>query len=300
MKEQFIWKNFRDKTRQLITLINAILGEYAALGFDLSVRQVFYQLVARGHLPNTESAWGKVINIVSEGRLAGLIDWDMIVDRGRRTIFAPHWRDPSEILDAAAESFRIDKWEDQSRHIEVMVEKQALEGVLTPVCRDLDVRLTANKGYSSQSLMYRIGKRLEYKIDQDKEIWILYLGDHDPSGLDMDRDIVERLEMFSNGRLAVRRLALLMEQIEELNPPENPAKLSDSRAAGYIAEFGYSSWELDAVEPTELARLVREAVTSLRDEDLWLEAVAREEAMRLQLENLADDQREMWENDDEN
>jgi len=295
MKEQFVWKNFQDATLHLITLIKGILGEYASLGFDLSVRQVFYQLVARGHLPNTESAYGKVISTISEGRLAGLIDWDMIVDRGRHTIFAAHWDDPSEILDAAAESFRIDKWENQPRHIEVMVEKQALEGVLAPVCRDLDVRFTSNKGYSSQSMMYRVGRRLKYKIFEDKEIWVLYLGDHDPSGLDMDRDILDRLSMFSGGRLEVKRLALLMEQIEELNPPENPAKLSDSRAAGYIAEFGDSSWELDAIDPVELARLVTDAVTSLRDDDLWEDALTREEEMRNQLKSLAGEQREMWE-----
>ena len=182
----------------------------------------------------------------------------------------------------------IDKWDDQPNHIEVMVEKQALEGVLIPVCQELDVRFTANKGYSSQSHMYRIGARIYNKINAGKKVWVIYLGDHDPSGLDMDRDIVERLEMFSGHSIELVRLALKMEQIEELQPPENPAKMTDPRADFYIAQYGDSSWELDAVEPAELARLVTDFVEDLRDQEIWEQSLELEDEMKGELKEFAD------------
>ena len=283
MKEVFVEKSFRSDTLEVIDWVNDILAQYRAMGYDLTTRQVYYQLVAKDLIPNSNKSYNRIKNIVSEGRLAGLIDWDMIVDRTRGVVIPAHWDNPAEIVEAAASQFRIDKWLDQPYHVELMVEKQALEGVLIPVCRTLDIPFTANRGYSSSSAMYRAGKRLEDAANDGKTLFILYLGDHDPSGMDMDRDIYERLEMFSGYNLVVRRLALLMEQIETMGIPENPAKTTDSRSAGYIAEFGRSSWELDAMEPRELARVVTETVENLRDEDLWSDAVEREEEMRAEL-----------------
>ena len=238
MKELFVAKNFEDETLAIISQVNAILGEYRAQGYDLSLRQVYYQLVARDLLPNTPRDYKRLGNIVSDGRLAGLIDWEMIVDRGRPVIYPSHWDSPADIVEAAAESFRIDKWEEQAVHIEVMIEKQALEGILIPVCDELDIRFTANKGYSSQSAMYRAGKRMKDAIlYSGKDVYVMYLGDHDPSGLDMDRDILDRLSLYAGETIySVERLALTYDQIEEDEPPENPAKMKDTRAKAYVMD----------------------------------------------------------------
>ena len=211
-----------------------------------------------------------------------MIDWDMIEDRNREMVIPPHWRNPAEIVKAAARSFRIDKWANQLVHVEIMVEKDALSGVLGPVCQRLDVGLTANKGYSSSSTMYEIGRRLaEKRAFKGKSLVVFYLGDHDPSGIDMTRDVEERLCMYASTHcIDVIRLALNMDQVEMWNPPENPAKETDARFAEYVQKFGESSWELDAIEPATLAELVERAVLEQRDEDLWNEAVAREEKMR--------------------
>lgn len=289
MKELFIPKAFRDGTLEVIDWVNDVLTEYRALGYDLTTRQVYYQLVAKALIPNNTKSYNRIKNIVSEGRLAGLIDWDMIVDRTRGVVTPARWDSPAEIVETAARQFRIDKWADQPAHVEVMVEKQALEGVLIPVCRDLDISFTANKGYSSSSAMYRAGKRLALAARDGKTIFLLYLGDHDPSGMDMDRDIIERLQMFSENYVSFKRLALLMEQIDQMNIPENPAKTTDSRSPAYIAEFGSSSWELDAMEPQQLAQVVTDTVENLRDEDLWNAAVEREEEMRDELNRFVAD-----------
>ncbi len=288
MKEQFIEHAFSKSSLDRLNLVNGILDEYNGLGFDLSLRQLYYQLVARGHIENSQKSYKRLGDLISNGRKAGLVDWDMITDRGRERVANPHWANPADIVMAAYQSFRIDKWDDQPVRIEVMVEKDALSGVLGPICRDLDIPLTANKGYSSDSLMYGIGKRIEYLIDREQEVHILYLGDHDPSGIDMTRDVRERLEMFSGHRLNVQRLALNRDQVDELNPPENPAKETDSRFQAYFDLFGESSWELDAIEPRALAALVEEAVAALPDEDLWDAAVEREEEMRRELKGFAD------------
>ena len=292
MREKFIDIAFRHNSLTQINTINGILREYQAAGYDLSLRQLYYQLVARGIIENTEKSYKRTADIVNNARLAGLIDWDMITDRGRETITAPSWESPGDMVRAAASQFRLDPWKNQTNHIEVMVEKQALEGVLVPVCNQWGVSFTANKGYSSSSTLYETGKRLENKsILERKTLWILYLGDHDPSGLDMTRDIEERLNMFATGAgyVNINRLALNMDQVRALNPPENPAKITDSRYKDYVSKFGQASWELDAIEPRELAALVTEAIKSRIDNpDAWQAVIDRQAAMTAKLYTIAD------------
>lgn len=268
MLETFVTKKFGSSALEMIDVINEILNDYEAQGYDLSLRQLYYQLVSRNIVPNTEKSYKNVGSLVSDARLAGLIDWDMIKDRGREVVANPHWDNPQDFIEVVAPQYRFNLWHDQQNYVEVMVEKQALEGVLQPVCSEHDVPFTANKGYSSSSAMYEASKRFIDAGNSGKDLHVIYLGDHDPSGIDMTRDVADRLEMFLDPEaltVEVHRIALNMDQVEELNPPENPAKLSDSRAMSYISQFGDSSWELDAIEPRQLANLVASAITSLMD-----------------------------------
>lgn len=289
MREKFIEKNFSKASLIDITRANRIIAEYQAQGFRLTVRQLYYQMVSRDMIPNNERSYKRIVNLISDGRDAGLIDWSMIEDRGRVLRDNAHWETPAEILRSAAYSYATDKWSDQEWHVEVMVEKDALSGVIAPVCGRLDIAYTANKGYSSSSAMYKAGKRLYQKHVDGKSIMVIYLGDHDPSGIDMTRDITERLAMYSGlSYIDIERVALNYDQVEILQPPENPAKTTDSRAAAYIRQFGHSSWELDAIEPNELARLIEEQVLAVRDVDLWDAAVKAEESERKRLFELAE------------
>ena len=119
-----------------------------------------------------------------------------------------------------------------------------------------------NRGYSSVSAMYDAYNRL-----QDDDV-ILYFGDHDPSGMDMIRDVRERLYEFGI-HIEVIPVALTMEQIKKFNPPPNPAKITDPRAKWYIEKYGKTSWELDALPPKELIRLAENAVKSIINIDLY-------------------------------
>jgi hypothetical protein len=258
----------------------------------LSLRQLYYQLVARDFIENSIRSYKRTGDLISNARLAGLLDWGMIEDRGRETVINTHWQSPAEIVRASADQFRTDHWVGQPCYVEVRVEKDALSGILEPVCRKLDIRFTANKGYSSSSAMYEASKRIIQAFGRDhKEVHLFYLGDHDPSGIDMTRDIQDRLELFTYNNIDIQtvRLALNYDQVEQWQPPENPAKESDSRYRVYLERFGESSWELDAVEPATLASLVEDAVRELIDQEQWDEVEAEEAEMREELTRFADE-----------
>jgi len=287
-KEKFIEHRFSNSSLLLIDTANGILNEYRNLGYRLSLRQLYYQLVARDYIENSVKSYKRIGNLVSDARLAGMLDWEMIEDRGRDAVIPVAWKSPAEIVRAAAQQFRVDRWQGQPCHVEVMVEKDALSGILEPVCRQMHVRFTANKGYSSSSAMYEAGKRIADARRLGKEVHIFYLGDHDPSGIDMTRDIDERLAQFArSSKIQVHRLALNYDQVELWQPPENPAKETDSRYRVYAEEFGESSWELDAVEPRTLASLAREGIQELIDVDQWNKVMSEEERMRNDLQGFA-------------
>jgi len=294
VKEKFVEHKFNRASAALIGTVNDILREYSVQGYRLSLRQLYYQLVSRAVIENSVKSYKRTGNLISDARLAGLVDWSMIEDRGRETNFLSHWDNPAEIVRDASRWFRTYKWGGQSNYCEVMVEKDALSGILLPVCQELDIRFTANKGYSSSSAMYEAGKRLSriFHTEGIEEIHIFYFGDHDPSGIDMTRDIGERLSQFSRdlvGHMNIHRLALNWDQVEQWQPPKNPAKETDSRYQAYADEFGKSSWELDAVEPRTLADLVRDSVTELIDQYQWDLIVNRENEMRDELVKFADE-----------
>ena len=223
----------------------------------------------------------------NKARLAGIIDWDSIEDRTRGIRSVSHWDDPADIINSSAHSFRLDKWKDQKHRIEVWVEKDALVGVVEKACRALDVRWFSCRGYTSQTALYDAGKRLMSYRRSRQIPMVIHLGDHDPSGIDMTRDILDRLEMFTNGSVDVRRIALNMDQIEELQPPPNPAKESDSRYEHYREIHGDESWELDALDPAYIDRIITEEVESVRDDEKYEALQEKEEDMRSDLSKAA-------------
>ncbi len=303
-------REFKPATSLLIEMANTICAEYEAQGFVLTLRQLYYQFVARDIIPNKQTEYKRLGDILGDARMAGLLDWSYMEDRGRNLEEVSHWESPSSILYAVGSQYRIEKWRDQPYYPVVMVEKDALTGVFGPVCRRLDVPLFPCKGYMSLSALWQLGQRLKGYAENGQIPIILHFGDHDPSGIDMTRDIGKRLTTFigqdlleevgaegevedDDGNVGVgieiRRLALNIEQVRQYDPPPNPAKITDSRAAGYIKRFGRESWELDALNPTILGQLVEDAVEDLRDDDKWEAAVASERADRARLQRLARD-----------
>lgn len=284
MREQFIDKVFYGRAQTIILQANTIIAEYQRAGFVLTLRQLYYQFVARGLLKNDIREYKRLGTIISDARLAGLIDWDAIEDRTRNLRSPAHWDRPETVLQSAAAQFRLDLWADQARRVEVWIEKDALVGVIEAVCEEYRLPYFACRGYSSQSEQYSAGKRFN---SYGQYVIILHLGDHDPSGIDMTRDNTDRLSLFAGVPIEVRRLALNMAQVREFNPPPNPTKFTDSRANEYVAQFGESCWELDALDPRTIADLISSEVETLIDRDAWDNALAAETEQRQQLSRLA-------------
>ena len=282
------YKRFSAATKRVLSQAASIVDEYADQGYSLTLRQLYYQFVARGLLENSQRIYNRLGRIISDGRNAGLIDWAAIEDRTRNVQSNSHWKSTGECLQDVAEQFRYDLWEDQPNRVEVWIEKEALSGVFADVCTKLDVPLLACRGYVSQSEMWAAGRRFRVQIANGQKPILLHFGDHDPSGIDMTRDNEKRLATYAEGDVRVDRLALNMDQVDEYGPPPNPAKMTDSRFADYEAMYGDESWELDALEPAVLTRLVVTAVERYRDQDLWKMADARQQAARDDLQELAD------------
>lgn len=285
-KQCYQLKRFNDSSLAIIAQAEAIMGEYAEQGFDLTLRQLYYQFVARGILPNNMRSYKRLGSIVNDARLAGLLDWSQMVDRTRHLRALAHWGSPSDILNACAGQYRIDKWATQPWRVEVWVEKDALIGVVETVCQRLDVPCFSCRGYTSQSELWQAGNRIR-RYAKKQQVRVLHLGDHDPSGVDMTRDIADRLFLFTSEADIVKRIALTMEQVEELNPPPNPAKQTDARFMAYRREFGAESWELDALDPSYIDCLVTREVQALRDEEAWARGSAEEEGVKASLASLA-------------
>src|ERR1700678_1121552 len=279
---------FRARALSMIRTANEIIAEYADQGFDLTLRQLYYQFVSRDLIPNTQKDYKNLGSIINDARLAGMIDWDTIVDRTREVRALPRWDGPEDIIEAVSEQFNVDRWKGQPFRPEVWIEKDALVGVFERVCRDLDIPLLSCRGYTSQSEMWGAPQRMLRHSKTKQTPVVFHFGDHDPSGKDMSRDITDRLELFTGRALKFERLALNMEQVEEYEPPPNPAKITDSRANAYIAEFGNESWELDALEPSVLEGLVRNAIEGIIDQDLMDEATEEQQKHRGALGRIAE------------
>lgn len=288
-KIEYVSKNFNPASLAMIENANEIIAEYTAKGFVLTLRQLYYRFVSKDLLPNTQQNYKRLGSVINDARLAGLVDWNAIEDRTRSVEELSHWDSPASIIEVCASSYRVDKWRDQKYRPEVWIEKQALAGVFERICRELDIPYLACKGYNSASVVWRSGMRLKRIIEDGQTPLILHFGDHDPSGLDMTRDISDRMGVFM-ADVRVERMALNMAQVEEYNPPPNPTKLTDSRAHGengYIAIHGHESWELDALPPDVLNDLVRTEVEKLRDDDQWQEDVDTENEYRATLRAIS-------------
>lgn len=276
MKEQF-----RDKLHlspanvDRLDTINEIIEEYAADDYLLTLRQLYYQLVSRDIIPNEVREYAKLSTLLVKGRMAGVVDWGAIEDRIRVPYLPYSVEGVRDAIDDTIRYYRLNRQEGQENYIELWVEKDALSGVLKRVTEHYHINLMVNRGYSSCTAMHDAYERLEAVGFPCNTKTILYLGDHDPSGLDMIRDIQERLDEFGT-EVEVKPIGLTMKQIEKYNPPTNPAKITDPRAKWYIQEYGNKSWEVDALNPKTLNQLVKHNIERLIDMDLFNKQLAKE------------------------
>lgn len=282
----YVEKRFNSSTKPIIAKSIEILEEYARDGIAITLRTLYYRLVALNIIANKQTEYDRLSYIISDARLAGLIDWNYLIDRTRHLNDLEHFADGKDALKRLAAWYHIDFWANQEYRPEVWVEKDTAIGTVDRICQSFDVPYFSCRGFTSQSEMWRAGCRLARHVEGGQIPIILHFGDHDPSGKDMTRDVMKRLEMYMGG-VELERLALNMDQIHKYAPPPNPVKLTDSRSAGYIASYGRESWELEALDPKVIVDLIDAKLRELIDWDTWNADIKRKETTKKRLEALA-------------
>lgn len=280
-------KRMHGATLVLLNKVIAIVEEYSNAGYRMTLRQLYYQLVARDIVPNKLAEYAKLSRILTDARMCGLIDWDFIEDRVRVRKMHSEFDDIPDLIETAIYSYRRKRWDNQEYYVEVIVEKNALIGVLEPITNKYHISIFPNVGYGSTTVIHELALRFKEQEENGKKCILLYFGDHDPSGEDMVRDITDRLDTFQ-ATVEVIKVALTMEQINKYNPPPNPAKMTDPRAQGYVAEHGNSSWELDALPPNVLVDLLKTAIEEYIDMEKYDAMIEKENEEKELIRELAE------------
>jgi hypothetical protein len=259
----------------------------------MTVRQVFYRAVVKGYVEKTEKGYGFVQRNLVDMRWSKLIPWNWIIDATRQIRGSQgfNW-DLEEFMkyaiDAIPYRYSRNLLADHTVSIQVWLEKEALTGVIHPVCREWDVPLCTARGYSGTTLIYEAAQDLEHK---DRPAKIFYLGDYDPSGQDaiqtVNRDIRELALKTAERGIEMRIIAVHERQIREMNLPTRPTKRSDTRSGS----FGSESVELDAIEPNVLREMVGRVLKSCYPEGAREANEAQQEEDRDQIREWI---REHW------
>ena len=286
------------KRAEIIEHANQIASEYVRQGLVLTLRQLYYQFVARGLTGNGQKVYNRIGAALTEARYNGTFPIEWIVDRGR-SVGATDVEECMSVeaaLERAAEGvtaapywLRYGRWHGQPFRVWVWVEKDALAGVLEDACARLGVGLFPCKGYPSVSALAAWLKEADEATPGGEEAVILYLGDHDPDGLEIPRAALRSLERLqwvqgTDVRIRMDKIALTVDQIEEYDPPPFPAKVTSSRYDRYVRETGLrDAWELDALEPTVMRSLVQDSVRGLFDPSIKVDLDEVAHAKRLNM-----------------
>lgn len=336
MKIQFVKKlNLSKGNVQRLLEINEVLEDYATQGYSLTLRQLYYQLVTKNIIANKPEEYDKLGNLLTKGRMAGFVDFDAIEDRVR---VPRHTYEVDDIPDAIADVeklYRLDRQKGQKNYIELWVEKDAISSILMRKTSYYHIRMMVNRGYSSTTAMFDAYERILDQLAMGKFVNILYIGDHDPSGIHIsEKDLFQRLFLmlsvrptkdvlnyinenlteeeidalmdkyeenelsrdeegfvdsarcFMLDRFKIQPIALTWEQIQLYNPPINPVKIKDPRAAWYIQKFGEYCWEVDALTPQVFHETIDTAILALIDMDKFNAVLNQEKVDKAELRKL--------------
>lgn len=272
------------KYKELIPIVNEILDQY---DFALTVRQIYYRLISDPYslFENTRSNYTGFDRILTKAREDNEIDWTKIEDRTRQSIGGEGNIDnetPEEFLRAYIYTLKScwnyydkKKWTRQQNFIEVWVEKDALSSLISQACKKYRVLVFPSRGFSSftkvKEGIERLYQNSEIIADPitNKPTYVLHLADHDPSGLNMTRDLENRFSKYEADFIQVERIGLNIDQVRQFNLRPNPVKKADSRSAEYVQTFGNDCWELDALPPDELQKLIVKEIEKYIDSEAW-------------------------------
>lgn len=269
----------QDRSLPLRDAITTVADAYTRL----TVRQLYYQLVARQVIEKTEKAYKRVCAVSGQMRHDGTLAYGKIADGHRTRHHAYTCSDLAGALHDIHSQYRRNYWDDQPYHVEIWCEKDALSGVIRPVCDELRVPYVATRGFPSLTLIYESAGAL---LATGKPAHIFYFGDHDASGQSISAGLEPALQAHG-APVQVQRVALSPKQIIVYNLPTRPGKESDSRHARFADTYGDACVELDALPPDVLATMVRQCITAMIEPHAWDAAAQLEVAEGATLRSLA-------------
>lgn len=259
---------------EMIEVMEEILDEIQ----PTTVRSVCYQLFNRKLIPDmSKASTNKVGRLLREAREEGTIPWDWIVDESREAESIAQWSSAEQRIRQAVRNYRRDYWQDQDCVVEVWSEKGTIRGTLAPVLNKYGITFRVMHGFASATVMNDIAEMTQ---DAEKPLYVLYVGDYDPSGLYMSEvDLPARLDRYG-GEADIERIALTRDDVEIGDLPWFPAsdKTGDPRYKWFILKHGSKCWELDAMNPNDLRQRVEEAINYHIDRELWDHAIEVEKA----------------------
>ncbi len=271
----------------------------------MTLRQLYYRLVSAGAIRNTPVEYKRLGAVMTRLREAGDVPRTWLVDHVRSTLKPSSWTGLADFAESVQACYRLDFWANLPHHCEVFVEKDAVAGTIQPVTVEYDIALRVCRGYSSISFAGEIGD-LWRRVQ--KPIFAYYLGDFDPSGFDLERDLREKLERYSGRAIwtyergddstyTVKddarcvswvRLGVTVDDFAAHDLVRLPVKHADKRATGFIREYGDDCAEIDAIPPTELRRRVRDAIHRHIDRERWESLRAVEEVEKDTLQQFTE------------
>jgi len=285
MRRQFVYVKRHKKIQEEIDMAAEVIAGYYEQGYRMTVRQVFYQLVARNKIANSLWWYNRIVERVKMGRLDGVIDWDAIEDRARQPHLQYCVADIGQALEDTIAQYKLDRQEAQPKRLEVWCEKRAVEGILKPVCEKYHIPLLIGGGAFSLTCRKAAADRLSYEA---RPITILYIGDYDPAGITFRKNIEDSFDMFGVEDFEVVMIALTKEQVIEHNLPPQPVKQSDCRAEQWRETEGEDVCELDALGPDLLKEIIEEAISERLDDTAFGKMMAREVVDRITLKEMVE------------
>ena len=273
-------------TLKRLEQVQKIIAYYKTLGLLLTVRQIHYQLVSTNAYENTQSNYDSMTRMLTNARMSGRLDWSAIVDRNRETRRSYFDDSVKDAIRSALRCFGRDKMLYQDVYIEVMIEKMAIFEIVERVTNKYNIRLTGDKGFCSTTILYEIAGRMKEQTREGKKCYVLYIGDHDPSGLTMDESIKNTLARMGANGVNFIRVGLTKEQVEKYNLPPNMLKEGNTNSKKYAKKHGEVSWECDALPPEVLQNDLEDNILSLINYSTYEYMLKLEKEGKEQLENI--------------
>jgi len=273
--------------------VNKVLEALQAY-WPLTLRQVYYQLVAGQVIENSQKEYSKLSRILTKGRLSGQVPWEALEDRARDRLESAGWQDQDHFVQQEMSQFlcdyRRDLLQSQPVALEVWIEKDALSRICHQVAFQYCVPVVVARGFSSVSFLHDCRLRVEENAAKEKRTILLYFGDMDPSGWEMLPSMMETLqgEMGLGNQVVGVRCALTPAQVEEYRLPRDPEALKpkDTRSRKYMQRFGDLAVELDALPPTILKDVVRKGIEENLDLSLFSQEQQQEQVEMAPLAEL--------------